>query len=75
MISVLGTLEKRRKPFAMANFPGEIHFFLRVCILRDAWKGTDAIFDRCLDGPEIRVDLTEHTHDSYVEANMPTLDR
>ncbi len=31
----------------MANCPGETHFFLRACILRDAWKGTDGFFDRC----------------------------
>lgn len=47
-LKVIDTLEKLGKPFDMAIYPGEIHFFRRAYVLRDAWKRTDAFFDRCL---------------------------
>jgi Tol biopolymer transport system component/dienelactone hydrolase len=47
-LKVIDTLEKLGKPFDMAIYPGEIHFFRRAYVLRDAWKRTDAFFDHCL---------------------------
>jgi dipeptidyl aminopeptidase/acylaminoacyl peptidase len=53
-LKVIDTLEKLGKPFDMAIYPGEIHFFRRAYVLRDAWKRTDAFFDRCLMQPDLR---------------------
>ena len=47
-LKVIDTLEKLGKPFDMAIYPGEIHFFRRAYVLRDAWKRTDTFFDHCL---------------------------
>jgi dipeptidyl aminopeptidase/acylaminoacyl peptidase len=47
-LKVIDTLEKLGKPFDMAIYPGEIHFFRRAFVLRDAWKRSDSFFDRCL---------------------------
>jgi dipeptidyl aminopeptidase/acylaminoacyl peptidase len=47
-LKVIDTLEKLGKPFDMAIYPGEIHFFRRAFVLRDAWRRTDSFFDRCL---------------------------
>jgi dipeptidyl aminopeptidase/acylaminoacyl peptidase len=38
-------LLKLGKPFEMAVYPGEIHFFRRAHILRDAWRRAEAFFD------------------------------
>jgi hypothetical protein len=35
----------------MAIYPGEIHFFRRAFVLRNAWKRSDAFFDRYLMEP------------------------
>ncbi len=51
-LRVIDTLEKLGKPFDMAIYPGEIHFFRRAFVLRDAWRRTDTFFDRCLMGPD-----------------------
>jgi dipeptidyl aminopeptidase/acylaminoacyl peptidase len=51
-LKVIDTLEKLGKPFDMAIYPGEIHFFRRAYVLRDAWKRTDAFFNRCLMEPD-----------------------
>ena len=47
-LKVIDTLEKLGKPFDMAIYPGEIHFFRRAFVLRDAWRRTDSFFNRCL---------------------------
>ena len=45
-------LLKLGKPFEMAVYPGEIHFFRRAHVLRDAWRRAEDFFDRhLLDGP------------------------
>ncbi len=41
-------LLKLGKPFEMGVYPGEIHFFRRAHILRDAWRRAEAFFDRYL---------------------------
>jgi dipeptidyl aminopeptidase/acylaminoacyl peptidase len=51
-LKVIDTLEKLGKPFDMAIYPGEIHFFRRAFVLRDAWRRTDAFFDHCLMNPK-----------------------
>lgn len=51
-LKVIDTLEKLGKPFDMAIYPGEIHFFRRAYVLRDAWKRTDVFFNRYLMKPD-----------------------
>jgi dipeptidyl aminopeptidase/acylaminoacyl peptidase len=41
-------LLKLGKDFEMAVYPGEIHFFRRAHVLRDAWRRADEFFDRHL---------------------------
>ena len=50
-LKVIDTLEKLGKPFDMAIYPGEIHFFRRDYVLRDAWKRSAEFFDRYLMAP------------------------
>jgi dipeptidyl aminopeptidase/acylaminoacyl peptidase len=42
---VIDALLKLGKPFEMGVYPGEIHFFRRAHILRDAWRRVEAFFD------------------------------
>lgn len=45
-------LLKLGKPFEMTVYPGEIHFFRRAHILRDAWRRAEDFFERHLrNGP------------------------
>lgn len=45
-------LVKLGKPFESQIYPGEIHFFRRDIVLRDAWTRAEAFFDRELkNGP------------------------
>ena len=45
-------LIKLGKPFESQIYPGEIHFFRRDIVLRDAWKRAEEFFDRELkNGP------------------------
>ncbi|HVG83570.1 MAG TPA: prolyl oligopeptidase family serine peptidase [Vicinamibacterales bacterium] len=41
-------LLKLGKPFEMGVYPGEIHFFRRAHVLRDAWRRAEEFFDRYL---------------------------
>jgi dipeptidyl aminopeptidase/acylaminoacyl peptidase len=54
-LKVIDNLEKLGKPFDMAIYPGEIHFFRRAFVLRDAWKRSDSFFDRYLMEPDTAV--------------------
>jgi dipeptidyl aminopeptidase/acylaminoacyl peptidase len=47
-LTVIDTLEKLGKPFDMAFYPGEIHYFRRGYVLRDAWRRVEDFFDRNL---------------------------
>ena len=47
-LKVIDSLEKLGKPFDMAIYPGEIHFFRRAYVLRDAWRRSEAFFDMYL---------------------------
>jgi dipeptidyl aminopeptidase/acylaminoacyl peptidase len=51
-LKIIDTLEKLGKPFDMAIYPGEIHFFRRAFVLRDAWRRSDAFFNHCLIEPD-----------------------
>lgn len=48
-------LLKLGKPFEMGVYPGEIHFFRRAHILRDAWRRAEEFFDRHLKAPAVRT--------------------
>lgn len=50
-LKVIDQLEKLGKPFDMAYFPGEIHFFRRAFVLRDAWRRSDEFFYKYLVEP------------------------
>ena len=45
---LIDVLLKLHKPFEMGIYPGEIHFFRRDHILRDAWTRIEEFFDRHL---------------------------
>ena len=51
-LKVIDTLEKLGKPFDMAIYPGEIHFFRRAFVLRDAWRRSDIFFARYLQSTD-----------------------
>jgi len=57
-LKVIDTLEKLGEPFDMAIYPGEIHFFRRAYVLRDAWRRSDEFFDRYLMKPAPSSDGT-----------------
>ena len=50
-LTVIDTLEKLGKPFELGIYPGEIHFFRRAYVLRDAWRRSEAFFDQYLKDP------------------------
>jgi len=45
---LIDALVKKGKKFDTAFYPGEIHFFRRAAVLRDAWTRTEEFFDRHL---------------------------
>jgi dipeptidyl aminopeptidase/acylaminoacyl peptidase len=47
-LRLIDVLLKLNKDFEMGVYPGEIHFFRRAHILRDAWRRAEAFFDRHL---------------------------
>ena len=47
-LTVIDTLVKLGKPFDLAIYPGEIHFFRRGYVLRDAWRRSEDFFERYL---------------------------
>jgi dipeptidyl aminopeptidase/acylaminoacyl peptidase len=59
-LKVIDTLEKLGKPFDMAIYPGEIHFFRRAYVLRDAWKRSDEFFYRYLLAPGTESTQVSH---------------
>jgi Tol biopolymer transport system component/fermentation-respiration switch protein FrsA (DUF1100 family) len=52
-LTVIDTLVKLGKPFEMAIYPGEIHFFRRAHVLRDAWRRSEEFFERYLMSPDV----------------------
>jgi dipeptidyl aminopeptidase/acylaminoacyl peptidase len=47
-MKVVDQLEKLGKRFEMAFYPGEIRFFRREHVLRDAWRCSEEFFDKYL---------------------------
>lgn len=47
-LRLMDLLIKMGKPFESQIYPGEIHFFRRDIVLRDAWKRVEDFFDRQL---------------------------
>jgi dipeptidyl aminopeptidase/acylaminoacyl peptidase len=45
-------LLKMGKPFESQIYPGEIHFFRRDHVLRDAWRRIDEFFERTVKNGE-----------------------
>jgi dipeptidyl aminopeptidase/acylaminoacyl peptidase len=60
-IKVVDRLEKLGTPFEMAFYPGEIHFFRRAFVLRDAWKRSDAFFYQHLVAPAVPLKSADST--------------
>ena len=53
-LRLIDVLVKENKDFEMGVYPGEIHFFRRAHILRDAWRRAESFFDRHLKpGPAL----------------------
>jgi dipeptidyl aminopeptidase/acylaminoacyl peptidase len=54
-LKVVDTLIKLGKPFDMAIYPGEVHFFRRAHVLRDAWRRSETFVDQYLKhfSPEV----------------------
>ena len=50
-LRLIDVLVKLGKSFEMGVYPGEIHFFRRAHILRDAWSRAEDFFDRHLKQP------------------------
>jgi dipeptidyl aminopeptidase/acylaminoacyl peptidase len=49
-LRLFDVLIKLGKPFESQIYPGEIHFFRRSIVLKDAWKRIEDFFDRHLKG-------------------------
>ncbi|MCA1586800.1 MAG: prolyl oligopeptidase family serine peptidase [Acidobacteria bacterium] len=47
-LRLIDVLVKLNKNFEMGVYPGEVHFFRRAHILRDAWRRAESFFDRHL---------------------------
>jgi dipeptidyl aminopeptidase/acylaminoacyl peptidase len=47
-LRLIDVLVKLNKAFEMGVYPGEVHFFRRKHILRDAWRRVEEFFDRHL---------------------------
>ena len=47
-LTLIDTLVKLGKSFETAIYPGEVHFFRRAHVLRDAWRRAEEFFDRHL---------------------------
>jgi len=58
-LKVVDRLEKLGKPFDMAFYPGEIHFFRRAFVLRDAWRRSDTFFYQHLVAPTVPLKSAE----------------
>jgi dipeptidyl-peptidase-4 len=53
-LRLIDVLVKLGKDFETAIYPGEIHFFRRAIVLRDAWKRAEKFFDQHLkQGPTL----------------------
>jgi dipeptidyl aminopeptidase/acylaminoacyl peptidase len=71
-LTVIDRLEKLGKPFDMAIYPGEIHFFRRDYVLRDAWRRSEDFFDKYLMDPANMVKSSE-TKDPLPSSDRPAV--
>jgi dipeptidyl aminopeptidase/acylaminoacyl peptidase len=71
-LKVVDRLEKLGTPFDMAFYPGEIHFFRRAFVLRDAWRRSDAFFYQHLVAPAVPL-KSEEADPSPVQPLQSTL--
>jgi dipeptidyl aminopeptidase/acylaminoacyl peptidase len=69
-LTVIDRLEKLGKPFDMAIYPGEIHFFRRAYVLRDAWRRSEDFFDKYLMDPADAVKSSDK-RDLLPPGNQP----
>jgi dipeptidyl aminopeptidase/acylaminoacyl peptidase len=60
-LAVVDQLEKLGKSFELALYPGEIHFFRRSYVLRDAWRRSEVFFDQYLKDTQNTVKSAEIT--------------
>jgi len=60
-MKVVDRLEKLGIPFDMAFYPGEIHFFRRAFVLRDAWRRSDEFFYKYLVAPTTPMKSSDAT--------------
>ncbi len=72
-LKVVDQLEKLGKPFDMAFYPGEIHFFRRAFVLRDAWRRSDAFFYQYLVAPTVPVKSSDATPPDKIDSSRPIL--
>ena len=68
-LKVVDRLEKLGTPFDMAFYPGEIHFFRRAFVLRDAWRRSEAFFDLHLKQPAVPPKSTDAPDKMSLEQN------
>jgi dipeptidyl aminopeptidase/acylaminoacyl peptidase len=54
-LQLIDRLVKMGKSFELAVYPGEIHFFRRSYVLRDAWRRAEEFFDKNLKGGETLI--------------------
>jgi dipeptidyl aminopeptidase/acylaminoacyl peptidase len=52
-LDLIDVLEKKQKDFELALFPGDIHFFRKAHVLRNAWRRAEDFFDRQLKSGEL----------------------
>jgi dipeptidyl aminopeptidase/acylaminoacyl peptidase len=57
-LRLFDVLIKLGKSFESQIYPGEIHFFRRDIVLRDAWKRADEFFERTVRGPATATSAT-----------------
>jgi dipeptidyl aminopeptidase/acylaminoacyl peptidase len=70
-LKVVDRLEKLGTPFDMAFYPGEIHFFRRAFVLRDAWRRSDEFFYQHLVAPAVPLKSAE-VDSSAIQLSQPT---
>lgn len=58
-LDVVDQLQKLGKPHEIALYPGEIHFFRRAHVLRDAWRRSEAFFNQYLKDTSITTSSSQ----------------
>jgi dipeptidyl aminopeptidase/acylaminoacyl peptidase len=71
-LTVIDQLVKLGKPFELGIYPGEIHFFRRAYVLRDAWRRSEAFFDTYLKNPDNTEKSVDNTAPAPLSAPFAT---